>query len=164
MIDYKEETKHLYELLNNIKIPFKPQAKKSFGKHRAMCLGMIRARFTGNYGLSKNSIKYPEIYAEVMRIGKLCCPFVFNSIHVNHNVTCPAHFDSKNVGDRCLLSFGDYEGGNIVIEGVLFDAKYCPIIFNGSLKQHWNTDDLQGNKYSLVFYNSSPLKVKSTGL
>lgn len=51
-----------------------------------------------------------------------------------------------------LISFGDYTGCNIVIEGIMYDAKYSPIIFNGSERHHWNTNDLQGNKYSLVFY------------
>jgi hypothetical protein len=51
-----------------------------------------------------------------------------------------------------LLSFGDYTGANIVIDGILHDAKYNPIVFNGAELEHWNTDDLVGNKYSLVFY------------
>jgi hypothetical protein len=39
-----------------------------------------------------------------------------------------------------------------MIEGKMYDAKNTPIIFNGSQLEHWNTDDLEGLKYSLVFY------------
>jgi hypothetical protein len=53
-----------------------------------------------------------------------------------------------------LLSFGDYTGCNIVIEGTMYDARHKPIIFNGSEREHWNTDDLSGNKYSLVYYRN----------
>ena len=55
-----------------------------------------------------------------------------------------------------LVSFGNYEGGNIVIEpyGEL-SAKYHPIIFNGSELYHYNTPILNGTKYSLVFYKTT---------
>ena len=51
-----------------------------------------------------------------------------------------------------LLSFGDYTGCNIVINGDKYDANRQPIMFNGSLLEHYNSDDLVGNKYSLVFF------------
>jgi hypothetical protein len=74
-------------------------------------------------------------------------------------VVCPKHYDSKNVGESMLVSFGDYTGCNIVIEGIVYDAKHTPVIFNGSKREHWNTDNLTGNKYSLVFYkNEDALK------
>lgn len=80
------------------------------------------------------------------------CPFKFTSIHVNKNVTCPKHKDSKNIGSSMLLSFGNYTGSKIIIENIVYDAYYNPIIFDGSKLEHWNTDDLQGTKYSLVFF------------
>ena len=129
-------------------------------KHRAFCFGITRGRFNGIVGLSMASKKYPHIYQEIMRIGKIICPFDFNSIHLNHNVVCPKHLDSKNVGESMLVSFGDYTGCNIMIEGDKYDAKHTPIIFNGSKREHWNTDDLQGNKYSLVFYKNEDALLK----
>jgi len=53
----------------------------------------------------------------------------------------------------CIVSIGDYTGCNLVIENKKYDAKYNPIVFNGSLIEHWNTDDLVGDKYSLIYYN-----------
>jgi len=121
-------------------------------KHRAMSFGMVKGRLTGKVNLSYNSKKYPKIYEEIMKIGKLICPFEFQAIHLNNNVVCPKHFDSNNKGDSVLISFGDYTGCNIVVDGIVYDAKYTPIMFNGAVMEHWNTDDLSGNKYSLVYY------------
>jgi hypothetical protein len=53
-----------------------------------------------------------------------------------------------------LVSFGEYSGCNIVVEGAKLNADCQPIIFNGADLEHWNTDDLVGTKYSLVYYNA----------
>lgn len=155
--------KELEELLSKIKVPYKAgrNSRHGFKKHRAMALGITRGRFNGIIGLSHYSKKYPKIYEEVLKIGKSISPaFEFSSIHLNNNVVCPKHLDSKNVGESVLISFGDYDGCKIVIEGEIYDAKHTPIKFNGALLEHWNTDDLVGNKYSLVFY-SSGLTIKN---
>tara|TARA_R110000868_G_scaffold44779_1_gene149164 strand:- start:850 stop:1326 length:477 start_codon:yes stop_codon:yes gene_type:complete len=145
----------ILDLLKKITVPKKDgrRSRRGFAAHRAMTLGIVKGRFNGIIGLSSESKKYPLLYEEICKLGREICPFEFNSIHLNNNVVCPKHFDSKNVGESLLISFGDYTGCNIVIEGVIHDAKYNPIVFNGALKEHWNTDDLVGNKYSLVFYS-----------
>jgi hypothetical protein len=150
----------LYCMLENIYIPKKTEATNRRGfplGHQSTTFGMTRARFkrlNGNiYDLSNYSIKYPEIYNELLRIGNIYCPFKFTSIHINKNVVCPKHKDNKNVGKSMLVSFGDYAGCNIVIEDKMYDANLKPIIFNGAELEHWNTNDLVGDKYSLVYFN-----------
>lgn len=153
-----QELKQDLELLETLvqKITIKKKSgnnnRRGFPAHRAITFGITRGRFTGKTELSYYSKKYPQIYEEILRIGNKYCPIKFNSIHLNNNVVCPPHKDSKNVGNSCLLSFGDYSGCNIVIDGVQYDAKYNPIVFNGAELEHYNTNDLIGNKYSLVFY------------
>jgi hypothetical protein len=150
----------LHQLVKKIKIKPKSLTSNRRGfpeRHRAITFGITRGRFNGITGVSHFSKKYPEIYAEIIRIGRRICPFEFTSIHLNNNVVCPPHYDSKNVGESLLVSFGDYEGCKIVIRGEntqheVYDAKYTPLIFNGSLLEHWNTNDLIGNKYSLVYF------------
>jgi hypothetical protein len=83
-------------------------------------------------------------------------PFKWSSVLVNNNVVCGKHLDASNIGESVLLSIGDYEGCNIVVNGKKYDAKYQPLIFNGSKLEHYTTDDLVGNKYSMVFYNILP--------
>lgn len=146
----------LVDLLKNhcVKLCDKRSSRLGFGKHRSEQYGIVRARFSGIVGLSVKSKKNPEIYSQILKIGEAICPFKFGAVQLNNNTVCPPHYDSANVGSSMLISFGEYTGCNIVIEGIMYDAKYSPIIFNGSERQHWNTNDLQGNKYSLVFYNS----------
>lgn len=145
----------LEALLKGVSIPRRSSTSNRRGfpvGHRSMTFGLTKGRKDRVEGLSRPSVLYPEIFEEVVRVGELCCPFQFTSVHLNHNVVCPPHKDSRNNGVSTLVSFGDYTGGNIVIEGVIHDAKYNPITFDGSALMHWNTDDLVGNKYSLVFY------------
>jgi hypothetical protein len=151
---YEMEFSKLYHLLNQIKIPMTNvnTNRRHFPYHKRMCFGLSRARFSGIVGLSRDSIRHPEIFEEVTRIGDKYIPFKWTSVHLNHNVTCPPHRDDNNNGKSLLVSFGKYIGGNIVIENIIYDAWHRPIIFDGNKLQHWNTPDLEGNKYSLVYY------------
>jgi hypothetical protein len=151
----------LYCMLENISIH--PKGEKSNRRgfpmgHRSATFGYTRARYGTRkngklYDLSSYSLKYPDIYEELLRIGNIFCPFKFTAIHVNKNVVCPKHLDSRNVGKSMLLSFGDYTGCKIVIEGKEYNTDCQPVIFDGSTLEHWNTNDLIGTKYSLVFFN-----------
>lgn len=147
---------NLIDLLKThaVKMCDKRSSRLGFGRHRSEQYGIVKARFQGTIGLSKPSQKYPEIYNEILKIAKSFPTFKFTTIQLNNNVVCPPHHDSDNIGSSLLVSFGDYKGCNIVIEGIMYDAKYSPIIFNGSQREHWNTNDLVGNKYTLVFYNN----------
>lgn len=145
----------LYELLEGVNIPYKrgQNNRRGFPVHRAVSYGFIRKRFTGKYELSSASLKNPEIYKELLNLGHSICPFVFNAIHVNNNVTCPPHKDSKNQGKSLIVSFGDYEGCKLIINGKEYDTNCQPTIFDGSMLEHYNTPLLGGNKYSIVFFN-----------
>jgi hypothetical protein len=151
----EKEFQPLLDLLKNHTISCKNgrNGRLGFGKHRAETYGMCRGKFTGKYELSYPSKKWPKIYEEIMRIGKLICPFEFETAYINNNVVCPKHKDANNTTESLLISFGDYTGCNIVIEGVTYDAKYTPLIFDGSKLEHYNTDDLIGNKYSIVYFS-----------
>lgn len=162
--EYLEEfndTSKLFEMLSAVKVPVASGGNgrsTTFGRHRAMTLGMIKPRGKNTYDLSACSKKFPKIYEEVVRIGKLICPFDFESIHVNHNVVCPRHIDGRNAGESVIISFGDYSGGNLFVEnGEVreYNSKNRPLLFNGGKSYHWNAPILGGNKYSLVFFNSN---------
>lgn len=152
------QTEFLYTMLNRITVPLvsgKSGRATSFGSHRGMMLGYVRTRIGHRYQLSRNSRKYPDIYQEVVRIGQLICPFEFDAIQLNHNVVCTPHKDRNNVGESVIISFGDYAGGELNIEGYgEFDTSNHPLIFDGGKITHWN-NPIIGNKYSLVFFNNS---------
>tara|TARA_R110002126_G_scaffold112280_1_gene250489 strand:+ start:183 stop:668 length:486 start_codon:yes stop_codon:yes gene_type:complete len=149
------EFNYLLSLLTKITIPKKSVTsnRKNFPPgHRAITLGIVKGRFNGITQLSYFSKKFPEVYKEICRIGDLICPHKYTSIHLNQNVICPPHKDSNNTSASVLISFGDYQGCNIVIDNIKYDAKYTPLYFNGAELEHYNTNDLVGNKYSLVFF------------
>ena len=163
-----DEFVNLYNMLDEISVPIKTNTsgRRGFGVHRSCTFGMTKARYSGEIGLSYNSKKHPEIYNELLRIGRLICGDTpptptssgigFNAIQLNKDVVCPRHIDSNNVGESVLVSFGEYSGCNIVVEindiSHILDADCQPIRFDGSKHYHYNTDDLVGTKYSLVFF------------
>ena len=129
--------------------------RRGFPPHRTACLGLVKQRIGGKIATGAFSKKNPLIHNEIFRIGQSICPFEFTSVHLNHNTQCPPHFDSKNAGESVIVSFGDYEGCNLVVNGTEYNARHQPLSFNGSCLLHYNTPLVSGNKYSLVFYNSS---------
>lgn len=145
----------IYKQLESIKLDLKkPNGKNNrlgFPEHRGAVFGMVKPRYKSKVELSKYSKKYPIIYDELNRIGKLICPFEYKTIQVNKNCQCPPHKDKNNVGDSVLISFGEYTGGTIFIDGVEQNAFHNPITFNGHELEHWNTPHV-GTKYSLVFF------------
>ena len=149
-----EEFSLLYEMLESIYLPMvkNKSLRRGFPEHRSTGFGIIRQRQTNKLELSRYSKLHPHIFKEIQRIGDLYCPLPFTSIHVNKNTICPKHKDGCNHGRSMLVSFGEYTGANIVVEGVKYNADCTPVVFNGADLEHWNTDDLIGTKYSLVFY------------
>ena len=149
---------NLYYMFENITLKKRKNSNNrlEFPEYRGAIFGLTRPRFKykGYLELSLDSKNNPLIYDEIMRIGKLICPFEFNSIQVNKNLICPPHKDKKNVGLSMLVSFGQYEGCNIVINNKKYDANCRPVIFNGSELEHYNTNDLVGTKYSLVYFTN----------
>ena len=143
----------MYELLKQYYVPYKSgrNNRRGFPRHQSMTLGETKARFSGKVGLSYYSRKYPELYQALKEYGESICSFPFKSIHVNCNVICPPHKDSNNQSKSCIVSFGEFTGGELVVEGEVFSTFMNPIEFNGAEKEHWNLPHV-GDKYSLVFF------------
>jgi len=152
----EDEFLPLYNMLSKIKVrQNSSDPRGGFGVHRAMTFGLTIHRYKGReLRPSWASTKYPTMHTEIFRLGHLYCPHPFNSVHLNSNVTCPPHVDGNNNGESTVVSFGPYSGGVLMVEGHPADAYCRPITFDGNRLIHWNTPDLVGIKYSLVFYNS----------
>ena len=147
---------NLYYELQKITIPFSNSHSRSNNKSRSVVFGLTKGRVSKKVDLSAYSKKHPHIWEIIQQIGnQLPNDFEYNSVFLNHNVVCNPHKDKNNVGKSILLSFGEYSGCNIVIENVEYDANRQPVLFNGALLEHYNTNDLIGNKYSLVFFKGN---------
>jgi hypothetical protein len=150
----KIDLSHIYEIMKPI-VWRKREGLNNrcgFPAYRGAIFGMVRPRKnSGQMCLSLDSKRHPDIYHELMHLGNAIVPFEFNSIQVNRNLQCPPHKDKHNVGDSLLISFGDYSGGEIMVDGHKYDAYHKPVIFNGSELEHWNLP-IEGDKFSLVFF------------
>lgn len=145
---------NLLNMLHNLKFRYITKNNRiNFPAHRSAIFGITKNR-KNSVGLSMYTKKYPEIFEELKKIAILINPnFIFNSIYINNNVICPKHIDSNNVGQSMLISIGEYSGCKLVINNVVYDTQYKPIYFNGACIEHYNTDDLIGNKYSIIYFN-----------
>lgn len=109
------------ELSNALSIRFEKvdaNHRRGFPAHRCAVFGETNYRVVkrGLYsGLSKPSIRFPAVYQELLRLGKevICPGYEFNTIHINHNLTCPPHIDDKNIGKSILVSIGEYTGSQL---------------------------------------------------
>lgn len=90
----------------------------------------------------------PRIYDECKRI---FFDFDFNAVQINRNLLCPPHKDTKNIGDSLLIGFGNYTGGETLIEGVKHDIYHTPVIFNGYEKEH-SVCAFEGERYSVALF------------
>jgi hypothetical protein len=50
-----------------------------------------------------------------------------------------------------IVGLGDYTGGELYVEGELFDMRFKPIEFDGWKLRHW-TNQFQGERFSLVWF------------
>ena len=114
--------------------------------------GIIKPRFKAKPEMSLYSRKYPDIYEEIVKIGKEICPFEFKTIQLNKDCQCPPHKDEKNQSKSIIVSFGKYTGGEIIIEGVIYNAYHTPLEFDGTTQTHWNNPHI-GTKYSLIYFS-----------
>jgi len=147
----------LYQALQKINIPHRsinptrrakllqgrqPKARSiNFGKGLVFCKGITEYKW--------NSI-YPEVYDLI----KQYAPpnFKYSAITLNKNVQAKPHIDKYNKGDCVFVSFGDFEGGELIIEDGRIAKKGEYIQFNGSKLKHYTTP-FTGTRYSLIFRN-----------
>jgi hypothetical protein len=50
-----------------------------------------------------------------------------------------------------IVGLGDYTGGELYVEGELFDMRFKPIEFDGWKLRYW-TNQFQGERFSLVWF------------
>ena len=85
--------------------------------------------------------------------------FEYTSVQLTKNFEIKRHIDSINVGESILCCFGEYMGGQTVVEKPegdwILDARIKPYKFNGSKYYHYVLPFEGGTRYSLVFFNKA---------
>lgn len=145
----------MFSVLDSISLPFNRQ-RLGFPKFHGGLFGTTQDRFfTQPEGLSALTRRHPGQWEYLKNWSYDNVPeeLEWNTIQVNENLVCPKHKDKNNVGESFIISFGDYVGCNLVVDGVEHDTR-TGLIFNGFLSEHYNTPLVSGHKYSLVFFKS----------
>lgn len=145
-----EEFNTLLELLKKRPIEVYYERKNS-GVGRSLPFGIMNRR---NFGLgrSRNNKRYPEHYAEILRLAELMKPdFKWTTLMLNDNYKSLPHRDKNNDGISCIVGFGDYNDGEINVEGKKYDIKYKPLHMMAGEQTHF-TEHWTGSRYSLVLF------------
>jgi hypothetical protein len=126
--------------------------RKNSGEGKSQCFGYVRQR-NGSYAGSRLNFGRPELYQALLSLASRVLPpdFHWISIQVNENYQTAAHTDKGNRGESAILGFGDYSGGELVIEGTPVDIRHKIVFFDGSKHLHY-TLPYTGTRYSIVFH------------
>ena len=158
----KKDIQHLMKLLETTHIPInydrgrkKTQrhgSHKPAGKGRTVLLGQSPYK---NNTLTKFTQSHPDVYAELQKLSRKYAPFPVKSFMLNKDYQTQPHYDRKNTGTSVIFSFGDYTGGELVVENKIIDTFMKTYEMDGSHLLHWNLPITGGTKYSIIFFNAS---------
>lgn len=122
------------------------------GDGLSQCFGIVRQR-NGTYSGSRQNFTRSHLYDLLVRFGNCILPpdFYYLSIQVNQNYQTKPHKDNGNKGISAIIGFGDYTGGELVIDNTEVDIKDRLVFFDGSVLTHY-TKPFTGKRYSIVFH------------
>ena len=145
------EFQSLIQELQRQPIAMNPDRAKS-GPGRSQAFGVVK-RMSYRPWVSRNCWMRPTLWRLIQEFADKHLPgFVWKACQVNMNYQSNPHKDKGNQNDSLIVGFGDYEGGNLVIDGIPYDIRHMMYAFNGSEKMHFNTAHA-GTKYSMVFFD-----------
>jgi hypothetical protein len=151
--------------IKNGKKTTKPQSCKFGTTWRCMIGTKIRTYSEKDKGyLTKLREEQPELHSIFKQFSDLHFEgFEWTDITINYmpkGTSMKLHLDKVNVGESILCAFGSYEGGNTFVKQdkgknyKLYDCREDWIKFNGAEKKHFVSTVTEGERFSLVFYNS----------
>ena len=118
---------------------------------------LLKAELNKFSGVSQSKKKMLVEIAELIGdVGKAINPLRFTSIQINLQYEALKHYDRGNQGLSCIFAVGDYEGGDLVINGRPVSIKYQPLLFDGKNNAHLVKKILSGTRASFVMYEMKP--------
>ena len=126
--------------------------RKNSGAGRTQSCGILPRRCAG-VGESRNNTHYKHIFDEVKKVAAVICPDInWLTMMFNHNYEALPHKDKNNDGISCVVAFGDYEGGELVVDGKEYNIRHRPVKMDASLLEHSVKPITKGDRYSIVFF------------
>ncbi len=117
----------------------------------SMPVGMVK-QLNGTYKLPVIDEWRPDLYPLIRKLINTYAPhFDYNAGYINKNVQMVPHKDKNNVDSSIIFGLGDYEGGELNVEGSKVDIKNRLVEFDGKRHEHW-TEYFSGDRYSIVIY------------
>jgi hypothetical protein len=90
-----------------------------------------------------------ELWEECQEFMRTNFPdFLWNQIYIHPNYSAKPHKDCHVIGNVLVVAFGDFEGGELVIDDVPYVTKDKVTYFEGSKLEHWNKPITKGMKFS----------------
>ena len=151
----------LLEIVKKKDIKVNDSREFTSGTGRTQSYGIINRPLGGRgIGLCKNNYIFPEILSLARGLATVLCPEInYTSVMLNQNYVASPHVDKNNLGDSLVVGFGDYEGGELVVNDVAYDIRYQPIVMDASKHIHYVKPITSGTKYSIIFFrNKFPKK------
>jgi hypothetical protein len=143
----------LKEELTHKQIYINPDRLRS-GRGRSQAFGIIR-RWSYRPWVSRNCWLRPDLWELLLDFAAKHVHIPWDAVQVNDNYESKPHKDVGNRGDSYIIGFGDYTGGELVLDvsgqEEIIDTKNRGYLFNGSQIRHWNKP-IVGRKFSLVFF------------
>ena len=132
------------------------------------CPSLLRWDYMkSEYVVPMFSQKNPEFEKLLEKLVNTYYPDVeYNSFMVNRNAEMIPHRDLRNRGHSFIMGFGDYIGGELVIDAktsavtptdicnddlILIDTHHKPVSFDGKNHFHY-VNPFVGNRFTLVAY------------
>jgi hypothetical protein len=125
------------------------------GEGRSQAFGVIR-RWAYRPHLSRNTWMRPTLWGLLMDFAAKHVSIQWDAVTVNDNYVSAPHKDKGNEGVSFTVSFGDFTGGQLCMEGpsgetISVETRHRGFLFNGSSTTHW-TAPFEGRRFCLVFY------------
>ena len=125
--------------------------RKQSGLGRSQCFGIVLQR-NGHYHGSRQNAHRMDLYKLLLTLIQQIDPLLdYDGIQLNQNYQTQPHKDKNNRGESLIIGFGDYEGGDLLVEEQAVSIKHRKVFFCGSLYTH-ATAPWTGNRYSIVFF------------
>ena len=154
-IDYDD----VLMLLENTSIPLSSTRKNVLPEGtkevQSITLGAIMPRQSNQVAISNVTDTREAVTKVLCRFMQEAEPdFRFTSICLNKNYAAKRHRDRNNLGDSRLIAFGDFTGGDIVIEDSnrprVENPKKNWVKFNGN--NYHEVCEFTGTRYSCVYF------------
>ena len=150
----KELMKEIEKILDEVHFQMSGNRKHlTYDNARPMSMpvGMVK-QLNGTYKLPVIDEWRPDLYPLIRKLINTYAPhFDYNAGYINKNVQMIPHKDKNNVDTSIIFGLGDYEGGELNIEGQKVDIKNRLVEFDGKRHEHW-TEYFKGNRYSVILY------------